>query len=71
MPPETGFSFVNLAIVAAVALVVVPAYRRLRDSMSRRRRERWAAEDAAYEALVAGQDGIDSPGPGRGEPAGA
>ena len=52
MPPETGFSFVNLAILVVVALVVFPGYRWLRSSISAQRRERRARAEAAYRETV-------------------
>ncbi|HNV13409.1 MAG TPA: hypothetical protein PKI09_09255 [Dermatophilaceae bacterium] len=63
--PTEGFSFVNLAILAVVALIVVPGYRHLRGTVSARRRERWAQEEADYRAAVENQD------PGQDHPAGA
>ncbi len=43
--PQGGFSWVNLAIFVVVALVVWPLYKKLRASISRGRRERWAREE--------------------------
>jgi Tfp pilus assembly protein PilX len=54
--PAEGFSFVNLAILVVVALIVVPGYRWLRTTVSANRRQRWAREDADYRAAVEGQD---------------
>lgn len=63
MPAETGFSFVNLAILIVVALVVFPGYRCLRTSISTQRRERWAREDAAYRAAAERADGAGQVAP--------
>jgi hypothetical protein len=59
--PAEGFSFANLAILVVVALVVVPGYRWLRSTVSTRRRERWAREDADYRAAVEGNDAGPTP----------
>ena len=63
MPAETGFSFVNLAILVVVALVVFPGYRWLRSSISTQRRERWAREEAAYREAVERADGAGEAAP--------
>jgi hypothetical protein len=42
---RSGFSVVNLAILALVLILVVPVVSRLRDQASRRRRARWAEEE--------------------------
>jgi flagellar biosynthesis/type III secretory pathway M-ring protein FliF/YscJ len=42
---QGGFSWVNLGVLVLVILVLWPLYRKLRDSISRSRRERWAREE--------------------------
>lgn len=44
-PASTGFSWLNLLIVLAVAAIVWPLFRLLRDRISRTRRARWAQEE--------------------------
>jgi len=41
-----GFQWRSLLILLVVVVVAVPLYQRLRRSLSRSRRERWAREDA-------------------------
>ncbi|WP_374968488.1 hypothetical protein [Terrabacter sp. BE26] len=43
------FSLTNLVILAIVAAVVYPLQKKLRESISRRRLERWAEEDRQAE----------------------
>jgi len=45
VPQPGGFSFVNLLVLLVVAGLVWPLWRRLRASVSRNRRERWAHEE--------------------------
>lgn len=42
---QQSFSWTNLIIFAVVAAVVIPLLSRLRASLTRRRRERWAQEE--------------------------
>ena len=42
---QTGFSFANLLILAVIVAVLYPVQKKIRDTASRRRRERWARED--------------------------
>ncbi|MEP6799220.1 MAG: hypothetical protein ABI890_13790 [Lapillicoccus sp.] len=44
-PQGSGFSWTNLVIVIIIAAVAWPIYRRIRTSISRGRRERWAREE--------------------------
>ncbi len=53
---QGGFSWVNLAILVVVAVVVWPLYKRLRSSISRRRRERWAREEQGRTFLTEDSD---------------
>ena len=45
VPQPGGFSFVNLLVLLVVAALVWPLWRRLRASVSRNRRARWAREE--------------------------
>lgn len=54
------FSVTNLVILIVVAVVVYPLQKRLRESVSRRRRERWAEEDRLAQAEL---DQRDRPSP--------
>ena len=40
-----AFSVTNLVILLVVAAIVYPLQKKLRETVSRRRRERWAEED--------------------------
>jgi ABC-type dipeptide/oligopeptide/nickel transport system permease subunit len=40
-----GFSWFNLVVVLVLAAIAWPIYRRMRASISRGRRERWAREE--------------------------
>ncbi len=42
---STGFNWIGLVVLVAVVAVVWPFYKRLRDHLSRERRERWAREE--------------------------
>jgi len=53
---QGGFSWVNLAILVVVAVVVWPLYKRLRRSISRSRRERWAREEKGRAFLTEESD---------------
>jgi hypothetical protein len=66
-PNQTGFSFANLLILAVVIAVLYPVQKKIRETASRRRRERWAEEDRAAEQLRR-RDRDDSPGQGRDTP---
>lgn len=66
-PEQTGFSFTNLLILAVVIAVLYPVQKKIRETASRRRRERWAEEDRAAEQLRR-RDRDDSPGQGRDTP---
>jgi hypothetical protein len=57
---QPAFSVANLLILLVVAAVLYPLQKKLRESVSRRRRERWAEEDrrAALE-----RDQGDGPSP--------
>ncbi|EWT00137.1 hypothetical protein N865_18145 [Intrasporangium oryzae NRRL B-24470] len=44
-PPPTGFSPTGLIIVLVVAAIVYPLQKKLRESVSRERKERWAREN--------------------------
>jgi hypothetical protein len=54
------FSVANLVILVIVAAIVYPLQKKLREVVSRRRRERWAEEDRRTE-LERGQ--ADRPAP--------
>ncbi len=56
-----GFQWAHLVILLVVAVVAVPLYQRLRRSLSRSRRERWAREDA-QDAARREAAGPDAPG---------
>ena len=43
---QPGFSFTNLLILLAVIAVFYPVQKKIREVASRRRRERWAQEEA-------------------------
>jgi hypothetical protein len=43
---QPGFSFTNLLILAVVVAVFYPVQKKIREVASRRRRERWAREEA-------------------------
>ncbi len=43
---QPGFSFTNLLILAVVIAVFYPVQKKIREVASRRRRERWAQEEA-------------------------
>lgn len=58
----TGFQWTNLLIVLLVAVIAIPLYRRLRRSISRSRRERWAREEHGYAARQDSADGDSLPG---------
>lgn len=45
VPQSGGFSFVNLLVLLVVAALAWPLWRRLRASVSKNRRERWAREE--------------------------
>ena len=47
VPQSGGFSFVNLVVLLVVAALAWPLWRRLRKSVSKNRRERWAREEQA------------------------
>jgi hypothetical protein len=51
-----SFSVTNLIILIVVAAVVYPLQKKLRQSVSRRRRERWAEEDRLAELEREQQD---------------
>jgi len=53
---QGGFSWVNLAILVVVALVAWPLYKKLRASISRSRRERWAREEQGRPFLTKESD---------------
>ena len=55
-PAQNGFPFINLLILALVIAVLYPVQKRLRDTLSRRRRERWAREDDAAQHRLEQQD---------------
>lgn len=40
-----GFSWFNLVVVVVLAAIAWPIYRRMRSSISKGRRERWAREE--------------------------
>ena len=40
-----GFSWLNLLVVVVLAAIAWPIYRRMRTSLSKGRRERWAREE--------------------------
>lgn len=44
-PEQTVFSVTNLVIFIVVAAIFYPLQKKLRETVSRRRRERWAEED--------------------------
>jgi len=67
-PNQTGFSFANLLILAVVIAVLYPVQKKIRETASRRRRERWAEEDRAAAEQLRRRDGDDSPGQGRDTP---
>jgi uncharacterized membrane protein len=51
-PPPSGFSFTNVIVLVLVVAVLYPVQKKIRDSVSRHRRERWAREeDVARERL--------------------
>lgn len=50
------FSVTNLVILIVVAVVVYPLQKKLRESVSRRRRERWAEEDRLASADLERRD---------------
>ncbi len=56
-----GFQWGHLVILLVVAVVAVPLYQRMRRSLSRSRRERWAREDAE-DAARREAAGPDAPG---------
>jgi len=51
------FSVTNLVILILVAAVVYPLQKKLRQSVSRRRRERWAEEDRMAQRELDERDG--------------
>ncbi|MCU1538878.1 MAG: hypothetical protein JWP82_3229 [Humibacillus sp.] len=55
-PEQHGFSFTNLLILLVVAAVIYPVQKRIRETLSRQRRERWAREDAAAQARLEERD---------------
>ncbi|GAA2742921.1 hypothetical protein GCM10009868_14800 [Terrabacter aerolatus] len=57
-PDQTFFSVTNLVIFIVVAAIFYPLQKKLRETVSRRRRERWAQEDQ-----LAGRERDDSDHP--------
>ena len=57
---QPGFSFTNLLILAVVIAVFYPVQKKIREVASRRRRERWAQEEARQHRPVP-RDGDESP----------
>jgi hypothetical protein len=55
------FSVANLVILIVVAAIVYPLQKKLRQVVSRRRRERWAEEDRVAELE---REQADQPAPG-------
>ena len=55
-PPPSGFSFTTLLVLALIIAVVYPVQKKIRDTLSRRRRERWAREDAVVQERLEQQD---------------
>ena len=53
-PP--AFSVTNLVILLVVGAIVYPLQKKLRQNVSRRRRERWAEEDRLAELAREEQD---------------
>ena len=60
-PEQNGFSFTNLLILVIVIAVLYPVQKKIRDTLSRQRRERWAREDAAAQARLEQQNREDPP----------
>ena len=63
LPPADGppvFSATNLVILIIVAAVLYPVQKKLRESVSRRRRERWAEEERLAELEREERDGPPS-----------
>ncbi|GAB3875707.1 hypothetical protein [Terrabacter terrigena] len=58
-PP--AFSVTNLIILIVVAAVVYPLQKKLREAVSRRRKERWAEEDRQAQLEREKQDGPQRP----------
>ena len=54
------FSATNLVILIIVAAVLYPVQKKLRESVSRRRRERWAEEERLAELEREERDGPPS-----------
>jgi Sec-independent protein translocase protein TatA len=69
-PSQPGFSFANLLILAVVVAVLYPVQKKIREVASRRRRERWAREDAEAEEQLRRRDHDDSGDSGGREPDG-
>jgi hypothetical protein len=59
-PSQPGFSFANLLILAVVVAVLYPVQKKIREVASRRRRERWAQEEAQQQRAIPG-DGEEPP----------
>ena len=56
------FSVTTLVILIIVAAVVYPLQKKLRESVSRRRRERWAEEDRLAQRELDERDGPSDAG---------
>ena len=51
------FSVTNLVILIVVAAIVYPLQKKIRETVSRRRRERWAEEERLAEQEAERRDG--------------
>ncbi|MFM6850884.1 MAG: hypothetical protein ACKOVB_17465 [Terrabacter sp.] len=58
---QPSFSVTNLIILIVVAAVVYPLQKKLRESVSRRRKERWAEKDRLADLQRDQQDGPEHP----------
>ena len=56
---QPAFSVANLVILVVVAAILYPLQKKLRQVVSRRRRERWAEEEGRAE-----REQADGPAPG-------
>ncbi|NUO36838.1 MAG: hypothetical protein HOQ18_17850 [Dermatophilaceae bacterium] len=58
---QSSFSMTNLIILILVAAVVYPLQKKLRESVSRRRKEQWAEKDRLADLERDEQDGPQRP----------